>query len=124
MGLEGLGEGWTEVTEAQGWGEERQRPWGGTGRKGSQSERQAEGGAHRSQGGRQKTGLARQAGMGTLGASRRPTCPETVLTPGPQAHLARTEPRKMDPDFGPQAPPLGSGGLADDPEAPTHHSGP
>ena len=58
----------------------------------------------------------RQAGVGTLGASRRPTCPETMLTPGPQAHLARTEPRKMDPDFGPHAPPLGSGGLADDPD--------
>ena len=93
------GAGWTEVTGARGWGEERQRPWGGTGRKGSQSERQEEGGAHRSQGGGQKMGLARQAGTGTLGAGRGPTYPETVLIPRPQAHPARTESRGMEPDL-------------------------
>lgn len=93
------GAGWTEVTGARGWGEERQQPWGGTRRKGRQSERQAEGGAHSSQGGGHKMGLARQAGARTLGAGRGPIYPEIVLIPGPQAHPARTESRGMEPDL-------------------------
>ena len=82
-----------------GMGRRETAALGGHGGKGSQSERQAEGGARRSQGGGQKTGLTRQAGAGTLGAGRGPTYPETVLIPGPQAHPARTESRGMEPDL-------------------------